>query len=221
MMNKKKRYVMVKKKYLEEGGIYHVIQRAPGNELLFKTNKDKSVFLRMMDEILPKYKINLFAYSLMPNHLHMLVQIKSINLSIAMKKLFEKYAFYFNKSHRRKGHVFYGVYRTIQCDTAFSILVVSCYIHLNAFKAKLVSNSLDYQWHSLENYISNKSNNIVEASKILKFIDSDSKKASKIYLKLINKLSSAPYKKVVNNRFAVQTFFESCSKKIKVHDFLE
>lgn len=213
---RRSRLIMVKKKRLIENGIYHVIQRAPGNELLFKSNKDRNVFIKIMKTNLNLFDIKLYSYSLMPNHLHILLQIKNVNLSNCMKRLFESYAMYFNKTYQRKGHVFYGVYRAVHCFSYYSTLVVSCYIHLNAFKAQMVESPFDYKWDSLQSYISDNNQTFVSADTILRRLDSNTNIAKKKYKNLISKIASFKYNNVINNPEALEEFYKACSKK----DFL-
>jgi len=214
-----KKYVMVRKKYLVRDGIYHVIQRAPGDELLFKDNDDRYIFLRMMKNILPELNIDILAYALMPNHLHILLKIKELNLSKCMKQLFERYAAYFNKKYNRKGHVFYGVYRAVYCENLFAILVVSLYIHLNAFKANLVSNPFEYEWHSLNQYIGKNEDKLIMSQSVLSIINDNNEKAKKSYRKLMEKMTTFPYQSLIKKREALSAFYDECSKKIKFKDF--
>lgn len=207
------RLIMVRKKRLVENGIYHVIQRAPGDELLFKSNKDRYVFIRFMKTILQQFNIKILSYSLMPNHIHIQLQIKSINLSKCMKRLFETYAIYFNRTYRRKGHVFYGVYRAVYCDSYFSTLVVSCYIHLNAYKARLVETPFDYQWDSLQSYVSERNQKSISSELVLTNLDSNAKIAKKKYKNLISKVATFRYKNIINNPEALEEFYKACSKK--------
>jgi REP element-mobilizing transposase RayT len=213
-----RRYVMVKRKYLKEKGIYHVIQRAPGNELLFKDDRDRVIFLRYMKSYLLKFDIQILAYALMPNHLHLLLKIEKINLSMCMKQLFERYACYFNNKHQRKGHVFYGVYRAVYCDNPFAVLIVSYYIHLNAFKAKIVNSPLDYKWHSLDIYLGRRTTKFLNFRFVLDFINKDLKTARNVYSKLINQICEIGYKDVAKYKDAISKFYDACSKRIRMID---
>lgn len=209
---------MVKRKFLKKNGIYHVIQRAPGDELLFKDDRDRINFLRYMKHYLAKFNIQIFAYALMPNHLHILLKINKINLSKCMKQLFERYACYFNRKYQRKGHVFYGVYRAVYCDNPFAVLIVSFYIHLNAFKAKIVSSPMNYKWHSLDIYSGKRNTKFLNHKFVLKFINSDLKKARKIYLKLINEICEFGYSDVARYKDAIAKFYNLCSGRIRMID---
>jgi len=206
------KFVMVKKKNIIPNQVYHVIQRAPGNEVLFKNAHDHFTFLYILKKLLPQFNIHLIAYSLMPNHIHLLFKIHDINLSKCMKKVFEQYAIYFNKKYLRKGHVFYGVYRLIHCCTPFSIIAVSIYIHLNASKARLVNDPLEYKWHSLKLFLSNADNLFIYPEYVLSLINEDTTKAIKIYKKYLYKSMALNFLNILLNKKAVRDFIEECGK---------
>ena len=206
------KFVMVKRKSFIQNEIYHVVQRAPGEELLFKDIHDRNTFLFILKKVLPEFHIHLITYSLMPNHIHLQLKIHKINLSRAMKKLFEQYAVYFNKKYNRKGHVFYGIYRLIHCCTPFSIIIVSMYIHLNTSKAGLVNNPNEYKWHSLRAFLSNVNNKFIHPKYVLPLIHPDNMKAIQIYEKYLNKIASEHYSSLLLNRKAISDLVKECEK---------
>jgi len=211
---------MVNKKYLESNGVYHIIQRASGNELLFKNMNDRRQFILLMQKYFFEYKISLLAFSLLPNHIHLQVQIKEINLSKCLKAFFHSYARFFNSKYGRKGHVFYGVYRAVHCPNTFSQLIVSTYIHLNSFKAKISNSPFNYKWHSLNEYTEYNESGLTDSEKILKILNNDISSAKLIYKNLIKNLSEFSYEHVINNPKALQLFYNVCEKNIKFADLI-
>ena len=222
LINKKimKKYLIVRKKIILSNSIYHVIQRAPGDELLFKSDKDRIDFLFLVKKIIPKFNIELLAYSLMPNHIHLLIKTKEPNLSLCMKSLFEQYAKLFNRRHNRKGHVFHGVYRAVYCDSNFASLIVSFYIHLNAYKAKIIKELFEYKWDSLNEYSTFQKNNITDSEIILKLLNENLESAKSIYRKMILSLSSTKQYNIADKKEAILKFYISCSKSMKVSEFM-
>lgn len=206
------KFVMVKKKNIIPNQVYHIVQRAPGDELLFKDAHDRYTILFIIKKLLPEYNIHLISYSLMPNHIHMQLKIHGVNLSQCMKKIFEQYAFYFNRKYSRKGHVFYGVYRLIHCCTPFSVIAVSLYIHLNASKARLVNDPLEYKWHSLKLFLSNSDKKFIYPDYVLSLINEDKLKAKKIYEKYLYKTMELNYQNVLLNKKAVREFINDSEK---------
>lgn len=182
---KMKGYLTTRQRIVFEGGIYHITQRAPGREVLFIEDGDYLYLLKLLKETVKKYDLALYAFALLPNHLHLLLSIQERNLSQAMKKLFERYAIYFNKKYERKGHVFCGRYRASLCNDANYFLAASIYIHLNAYRAGLCENVDDYRWHSLGLYQVNSRKSFVNPRKVLSTIDSDIEKAQVSYFEIL------------------------------------
>ncbi|MBW2023032.1 MAG: transposase [Deltaproteobacteria bacterium] len=134
--------------------IYHITQRAAGNEPLFLEQDDYLSMLVLMKEICRTHNINMHAFCLMPNHIHFLLSLSESNLSESMRNLFSRYAQRFNKKYERKGHLFAGPFRQSVCLDDAYILAASLYIHLNPVKAGLASSPMRYRWSSARLYCS-------------------------------------------------------------------
>jgi putative transposase len=180
-----KRYLTVRKRIIFEQAIYHVTQRAPGKERLFLEESDNLYFLKILKDINKKYRIKVFSFSLMPNHIHLLIQITEKNLTQALKNLFERYANYFNYKYQRKGHVFCGRFRAALCNDDMYFLAISIYIHLNPFNAALCDDPRDYRWSSIKLYEKNGPAGFVDSQKVLSIIDKDIERAQQQYLKIL------------------------------------
>lgn len=140
------------KLYLEHG-YYHLYNRGVARDEIFLDEQDYAVFLSYLKEYLSppaldrvpqesineEYKrknfsdeINLVAYCLMPNHLHLLVsQLEPRSIEGFTRALLGRYASYFNKRHGRVGHLFQGVYKGILIENEVYLLWLSRYIHRN------------------------------------------------------------------------------------------
>lgn len=95
-----------------------------------------------------EYPFRLYSYVLMPNHVHLLLEVVQIPLAKIIQALHTGYTQYFNRRHRRVGHLFQGRYRAIVCDRDAYLLVLSRYIHLNPVRAGLVEDPGHYPWSS-------------------------------------------------------------------------
>jgi len=82
-----------------------VTQRAAGKEPSFLEDGDYLTMLRLMKEITQNYSLKMFAFCLMPNHVHLLFSPSEANLYDAMRDLFSIYAMRFNRKYERKGHL--------------------------------------------------------------------------------------------------------------------
>lgn len=173
--------ISLKKRIIFEGAIYHIIQRAPGNELVFLEDGDYLYFLKILKKAVQDFDLVLFAFALLPNHVHILLQIKKPNLSLAMKKLFERYAQYFNKKYQRKGHVFCGRFRALLCQDDVYFLILSVYIHLNPYRAGLCEDFKNYRWSSIHLFTTESESSFVKPEKILFLLNKDLKVARQQY----------------------------------------
>ena len=198
--------IMAARKIILEEGIYHITQRAPGREVLFLEENDYLIFLFLLKKVKKEFNLSIFCFSLLTNHLHILLKIKERNLDKAMKGLFQSYAQYFNKKYQRKGHVFCGVYRASFCSTDSYLLVASLYIHLNAYKANLSKTPFLYRWHSLDVYIKQIRSDLIDRKLILNLISSSLGDAKKIYKKLIEGSCDVEFKNVIEDKIAVKLF---------------
>lgn len=161
---------MINKKEIYEGAIYHITQRAPGNEKIFINEEDRLYFLKLLKHMGKNYKVHVIAFALMPNHVHLLVRIYKKNLPEAMKYLFQRYAQAYNSKYKRKGHVFCGVYRATLVDSDSYLLTVSIYIHLNPYKAMLVDDPLSSRWTSVGVYVNKITNSFIKNNYVFELL---------------------------------------------------
>ena len=211
----KTRVLMVSRKVLVEGGIYHITQRAPGKEVIFVEEADYLRFLKLLKESSKKFSLDIFCFSLLSNHLHILLRTEQRNLDKAMKFLFQSYAQFFNKKYERKGHVFCGVYRASFCQDESYLIVTSLYIHLNPYKAGLTKNIFEYKWFSLQPYIRPIKSSLLNPGFILDILALDRGEARKIYKELIGGSSSLKYENILENKGAIKTFYKEFTSWLK------
>jgi putative transposase len=178
-------YLTTKKRIVYPGAVYHITQRAPGREIIFAEESDYLKFLSELKKTVKRFSLNLFCFSLLENHLHLLLQIKDKNLSEAMQILFGKYAAYYNYKYKRKGHVFCGRFRSSLVNHDNYLLAASCYIHLNPYNAGLTEYFDKYRWSSLSLYAKSPKRTFVNYEKILTMIDDNLHTARKKYLGLL------------------------------------
>ena len=234
LIEKKKinRYLGVNKKIILENNFYHVTQRAPGKEQLFLEENDYLYFLYLLKNTSNDFGLEIYSFVLMPNHLHLLLYLTQRNLDKAMKKLFQRYATYFNRKYQRKGHVFCGVYRCALCREEIYLLAISLYIHLNPLKARLCKDLCDYKWSSIQLYLDPSKTSFVKNDFILNILHCDRKKAIAEYKRLLEECARIKYTPLLENLRGLEKIFKKVSvqassflikKKEKANkkDFLE
>ena len=131
------------------GALHHVMVRGIDKSKIFRDDEDKARFLERLGKNVEEGKSSVYAWALMDNHVHVLFKSGKDGISTVMRKLLTWYAQYFNRKHRRTGHLFENRYKSILCDEDNYLLALIRYIHLNPVRAKLVATlpQLDrYQW---------------------------------------------------------------------------
>jgi putative transposase len=116
-------------------GLYHVTARGIERREIFRDNHDRRHFLELLEQMAARFTVRLHAYVLMGNHYHLLVGTPRANLSAAMQWLGESYAGWFNRRHRRAGHLFQGRFKAIVLEEA-AVWEVGCYLHLNPVRVR-------------------------------------------------------------------------------------
>jgi REP-associated tyrosine transposase len=130
------------------GALLHVISRGDAKQCIFVDDRDRAFFLDLLGECVTRFDWILYAYALMPNHFHLLVQLTSETLSKGMHWLDTSYAIAFNKRHDRVGHVLQGRFKSPPVEKESYLLQLIRYIVLNPFRANIVKRPEDYRWSS-------------------------------------------------------------------------
>ncbi len=151
------------------GGVYHVISRGNQRQAIFKSVSDYRQFQAFLGEAQKRYSFRLYAYVLMPNHFHLLMEVGSQPLSKVMQSLLYRYSRYFNKRHRKLGHLFQGRYRAILCDKENYLMELIRYLHLNPVRAGLVRDAGKYMWSSHGNYLKGRDIEGVAVEEVLSY----------------------------------------------------
>jgi putative transposase len=131
------------------GVLQHVIVRGNEKKDIFLDDKDRRRFIDRLSPLLDETETLCYAWSLIPNHLHLLLLPTRFKLAVLMRRLLTGYAVTFNLAHHRSGHLFQNRYKSIVCDKESYLLELVRYIHLNPLRAGLVKTleELDrYPW---------------------------------------------------------------------------
>ncbi|MBI2097619.1 MAG: transposase [Candidatus Vogelbacteria bacterium] len=108
-------------------------------------------------KITEKKKVNLIAFTLMPNHFHLLLQEQDgTGISKYLQRLGNAYAKYFNTKYRQNGHLFQGRYQSVHVDDNNQLLYTSAYLHKNCAELKgWRGREHLYPWSSYADFIDN------------------------------------------------------------------
>lgn len=165
------------------GAFYHIITRGNQRQMVFKEVTDFQKYLQLLALYKKRYNYCLYAYVLMGNHIHLLIETRQTPLSKILQGINQSYTMYFNKKYHTVGHLFQGRYKAILCDRDAYLLTLIKYIHNNPVRARIIENIGLYKWSSHHAYGHNDSpNELVDVNLVLKMISENRVLAYKRYM---------------------------------------
>jgi REP element-mobilizing transposase RayT len=164
-----------------EGALYHLITRGNNRQAVFKHDDDYRKFLSLLEREKQKHPFYLYAYVLMTNHVHLLVERQSDSVSGVMQRVLTGYAQYRNRKYRKVGHVFQGRYKAIVCQRDAYLSELVRYIHLNPVRAGMVKRVEDYRWSSHRAYMGLENCSWVDCEPVLRHFGARRKRAVQTY----------------------------------------
>lgn len=130
------------------GTLHHLIARGNERREVFRDDVDREDYLDRIARYRQRFGLRVFAYCLMPNHVHLALQQGARELSAFMHALQSSYTLRFNQRHARVGHLFQGRFKSFLVDSERYFVALIRYIHNNPVKAGLVSETEVYRWSS-------------------------------------------------------------------------
>ena len=150
-----------------ESSIYHIIVRGVGKQILFEDNIDGNFFLETLANQRATFSVELYAWCLMSNHVHMILHAPLEAVSSMMHAVETRYAGYFNLRHSRSGALFQGRFTSVPIECDEQLLQTIRYIHRNPVKA---GRPIDSPWSSFRDYVGKKSNIVTDSAFVLELI---------------------------------------------------
>ena len=123
------------------GALHHIMVRGIEKRDIFGSDNDRDHFVERLGEVLQKTKTLCYAWALIPNHFHLLLRTGPVPISTAMRRLLTGYALWYNRTHRRHGHLFQNRFKSILCQEDVYLLELVRYIHLNPIRAGIVKDA--------------------------------------------------------------------------------
>jgi len=181
---------------LVNGEIYHVINRGVEARTVFLQRRDFQRFVNLLDYYketrqrkfsnAPKNELppgrwkqenlklaEIICYCLMPNHFHLLLrQLAGSGISKFLSLIQNSYTKFFNIKYKRIGPLFQGTFKASHITNDEQLVHVSRYIHLNPVVAELIAEPGDYNWSSYTEYVTDKSDKLVNSKTVLSLFKS-------------------------------------------------
>ena len=130
------------------GVAHHVTQRGNKRQDVFFVEADYRVYLSYLKESAQRYGLEVTAYCLMTNHIHLLaVPEEESSLSKALGRTHLMYAQYIHRLHGRLGHFWQNRFYSCPLDDAHAYHAAA-YIELNPVRAGMAAQAWEYPWSS-------------------------------------------------------------------------
>jgi len=128
--------------------LYHITSRGDDRSSIFLDDEDREMFMAFLENEVIQQRWICYAWCLMNNHYHLLIETPEANLSRGMQRLNGRYTQSFNRRHERVGHLFQGRYKAILVEKEAHLLELCRYIVLNPVRAGAVVSAEQWPWSS-------------------------------------------------------------------------
>jgi len=146
---------------------HHVTQRGNRSQQTFFSDKDYHLYLGLMSEWCTKSGVEIWAYCLMPNHVHLIaVPSTTEGLARAIGEAHRRYSWQINQRNNWRGYLWQGRFASFVMDEAH-LLAAARYIELNPIRAHLVRKPGDYRWSSARAHLAGKEDPLVHTEPLL------------------------------------------------------
>jgi putative transposase len=141
--------------------------RGNDGQKIFLRQSDYQAFIEALRTVRRRYPFSLYAYVLMSNHFHLLLEVDRFPTARILQSLLTGYVRRFNKTHHRRGHLFEGRYKAIVCDRDSYLLELVRYIHLNPVRAAMVKRPSEWQWSGHGEYLGKEKRGLIDSGPVM------------------------------------------------------
>lgn len=207
-----------------ESRIYHIMMRGNERKEIFIDEDDNIRFLDTLYDKVVQKGCSIYAYCLMNNHVHLIINQNNTQISDIIKSLNISYAYYFNKKYQRVGHLFQDRFKSQPIDSDEYLLSAVRYVHKNPVAADIVTKEEDYRWSSYGIYTGKKDyKNLVDRNFILSMFSDNCEKAVQYFIKFSRKDDDVKHIEVLEgeNRTDKYTYWSITQVKEYVDNYLD
>ena len=170
------------------GTLHHVIIRGIEQRQIVDDDEDRKNFVDRMGSLALETDTAIYAWALLSNHAHILLRSGPSGLSKYMKRFLTGYAVFYNRRHRRHGHLFQNRFKSIvvEEDSYFQELVR--YIHLNPLRARMIDSITKlegYRWCGHSALLGRSKNDWQDKEYVLKWFGEKAGKARRAYRQFV------------------------------------
>lgn len=190
------------RRLVSDDSVFHIVQRGNNKQTIFREDKDFEKFLSIIRKYIAKFKVEIYHYCLMRNHIHILLKIfKKETLSKIMQGIFQSYRFYYKRNYGYIGYLYQGRYKSelIQDDSYLS----ECgrYIERNSLRAGIVKAPHEYKWSSCKRYISGQKDDIITENPLYEGFGKTIENRRSAYKEYVS--TARPYEEMIDRQFGI------------------
>jgi putative transposase len=142
---------------------YHIMARGNQKQVTFIEEADFLKYIELLKHYKAKYRFRLYGYCLMPNHIHLILEVKNgSDLGKIMQGLNQTYTIWFNEKYKKVGHLWQGRYKSMVIQKNKYMLDCLEYVELNPLRANLVRTPSEYPWSSWQARVGYNDNNLLD-----------------------------------------------------------
>jgi putative transposase len=142
---------------------YHILNRGNQKRNIFLEDEDYGEFLKIIKHYKRVFYFKIFAYCLMPNHIHLIMQPKSPEeLAGIMQRLSQVYSNWFNGKYNKCGHLWQGRFKNMVISRDDYFIECISYIEANPVRAGIVKSPKEYKWSSYKSRVFGEENALLD-----------------------------------------------------------
>ncbi|NGZ07072.1 MAG: transposase [Magnetococcales bacterium] len=149
---------------------HHITQRGNRRQQTFFVEQDYQVYLDLMAEWCARFEVEIWAYCLMPNHVHLIAVPKVADgLRLAIGEAHRRFTRHINFRMKWRGHLWQERFASFPLDEAY-LLAATRYVELNPVRARLTALPEEYLWSSARAHLSEQDDRLVKTKPMLELI---------------------------------------------------
>jgi putative transposase len=149
---------------------HHITQRGNRRQETFFQEEDYQTYISNLAEWSRRCSVQIWAYCLMPNHVHLIAVPQSEEgLRRAIGEAHKRYSSHINSREGWRGHLWQGRFSSYPLDEAY-LLTVARYIEMNPVRAKLVKSPEKYPWSSASAHLAGRDDSLVKVRPLLDMV---------------------------------------------------
>ncbi len=129
-----------------EGAMFHVYNHLVRGERIFADDNWAGYFVKLLAEVAERDELKVFAWCLLPNHFHALIQVSRVPLDRPIRSVQHRLALSYNRRHKVRGPLWRARYGAKLVESLESWQRVVAYVHLNPVAAGMVEDPADHPW---------------------------------------------------------------------------